>query len=162
MLFALNSVLSDIDVAIPVFFVFALEYIFQYFYFQPFCVILFYICLINGFKSMHFISKLLKFACTLVIHILKYRHSLSKFSVNLISIFLPNKTRNLVCIFLPLLSFCDPLSVLPPQSLLVLISSLIDLLISLFIVPYIPLFVLKLIVFLSAIYLLFISETICY
>ena len=43
---ALNSVLSGIDIATFIFFLLAFEYIFQSFYFQPFSVTLFYICII--------------------------------------------------------------------------------------------------------------------
>ena len=44
-LFALNFVLSDINIGTSVF----LEYSFQFFYFQTFCVNFFYVCLIDGF-----------------------------------------------------------------------------------------------------------------
>lgn len=71
-LFALNFVLSDINIGISVFLLMALESSFQFFYFQTFCVNFFLLMSYRWFKMY-----------TLSIHILKQTHFLSTFCINL-------------------------------------------------------------------------------
>lgn len=125
------------------------------------CYFVLQMCLVNGLQCIHFISKLLGFTCTILIHILKHKFCQHLTSIS-ISILPPNKARNLECIFLPLFPLCHTLPILPSHSLLALISSPTDLLVYLLISCYISLLVFEFIVFLSIMYLLLvISQRIC-